>query len=145
MGVYLGLYFGCLVLALALYSYSRRKDNRKIENLSGFFTVLMMFFLVFALYTDDPIESLLTTIPAFWQFVLTSLGGAFTLWQLYLNPLKEKVYAMDKDVSVLKTRIDDFGVHFTELRSELKNTHHNMNERFTKLDGMIEKLVRHNV
>src|SRR3989344_7619724 len=88
MGAYLVLYLVSLVLALLFYFFSRNKKYRDLEGWGIFFMVLMIFFLVFALATKDPIEEIITTIPAFWQFLLTSLGGAFTIWKVYLNPLK---------------------------------------------------------
>jgi len=91
--------------------------------------VLMMFFLVFALYTDDPIEEIITTIPAFWQFIFTSLGGAFTIWKVYLNPLKEKVYEIDKEVATVKMTVG-------RVEAELKNS-------FDRLEKKIEQLKPH--
>ena len=126
MGAYLILYFVSLVLALVFFHISKKKDKKKYDNLAIFFMLLMVFFLVFALYTDDPIEELLTTIPVFWQFVLTSLGGAFTIWKVYLNPLKEKVYDIDKDVATIKVTI-------SRVENELKNS-------FGRLESKIENI-----
>ena len=103
MGIYLILYGLSLVLALGFF-YMSKKDAR-FETFANFFVVLMLFFLAFALATKDPIEKLLTTIPAFWQFVLTALGGTFTIWQVYLNPLKIKVYSMDREIGEIKTSV----------------------------------------
>ena len=126
MGVYLLLYFVALVLALLFFFISRKKTEQIYEKGSVFFMLLMMFFFVFALYTKDPFEEIITTIPAFWQFVLTSLGGAFTIWKVYLNPLKEKVYDIDKEVATVKTTL-------SRVEGELKNS-------FEKLEQKLEHL-----
>ncbi len=94
----------------------------------------MVFFLVFALYTKDPIEEIITTIPAFWQFVLTSLGGAFTIWKVYLNPLKEKVYWIDKEVAMVKTTL-------SKVEGEQKESFSKLESRFDKLGDRLEKLI----
>ncbi len=105
MGIYLALYVVSLLLALVLYSISKKHGREKYANYATFFMVLMIFFLLFALFTDDPIEELLSTIPAFWQFLLTSLAGAFTIWRVYLNPLKSKVYEMDREIGEVKSDV----------------------------------------
>lgn len=129
MGAYLVLYFVCLALALIFFFISRKQKNKRYDHFSIFFMVLMMFFLVFALYTDDPIEEIITTIPAFWQFIFTSLGGAFTIWKVYLNPLKEKVYEIDKEVATVKMTVG-------RVEAELKNS-------FDRLEKKIEQLKPH--
>ena len=90
--------------------------------------LLMMFFLVFSLYTKDPIEEIITTIPAFWQFVLTSLGGAFTIWKVYLNPLKEKVYGIDKEVATVKVTLG-------RVEEELKDCFNNLENKLEQLNN----------
>lgn len=105
MGAYLILYFTALILALGLSLLSKKNANNIYDKLSVFFMVVMVFFLVFALYTNDPIEELITTIPAFWQFVITALGGAFAIWKVYLNPLKQKVYEMNRELGEVKTTV----------------------------------------
>lgn len=126
MGTYLILYFVSLALALSFYFLSKRMKKEKLDSIALFFMVLMIFFLVFALYTDDPIEELLTTIPAFWQFAFTSLGGAFTIWKLYLNPLKEKVYGMDKELGMVKTTLNRF-------EKESKDSFERLEKNFEKV------------
>lgn len=105
MGIYLGLYLLSLALALASYFVGRKTGKRFLEDVAIFLTLLMMFFFIFALATKDPLERLLTSIPAFWQFLLTALGGAFTIWKVYLNPLKTKVYGMDREIGEIKTDV----------------------------------------
>ncbi|MBI2146968.1 hypothetical protein HYU19_00645 [Candidatus Woesearchaeota archaeon] len=126
MGVYLVLYFISLGCALLFYYISKKKE--KMYGFSVFFMVLMIFFLVFALATDDPIDELVTTIPAFWQFVLTGLGGAFTIWKVYLNPLKTKVYGMDREIGEVKTSVG-------RMESEMKSA-------FQRLEKEIDNLIK---
>ena len=102
MALYLVLFWVAFILALIFYLVSKQTKRGAYESFSVFLTVLMMFFFVLALATKDPVEELLTTIPAFWQFALTSLGGAFAIWNFYLNPLKEKVIKVEKKVAVME-------------------------------------------
>lgn len=117
MGIYLALYIVSLVIALALYYLS--KKNEWLGSLSGFFVILMLFFFAFALATHDPIEEFLTTIPAFWQFLLTALGGAFAIWRVYLNPLKTKVYTMDRELGEVKATV-------TRIAHDIERLEHNV-------------------
>lgn len=126
MGAYMILYFVSLVLSLVFYFLFRKYKKKIYENLGIFFIPLMIFFLVFALYTKDPIEELLTAIPAFWQFVTVALGGAFAIWKVYLNPLKDKVYGLDRELGEVKTTVN---------RVEIE-----MRDGFNQLEKNIESL-----
>ncbi len=106
MGLYLILYWVTFFITVIFYIIYRRKRKEIFSNLSMFFGILMMFFLLFALATKDPIDELVTTIPVFWQFMLTALTGAGAIWKLYLAPLKIKVYGIDREVGELKTSIN---------------------------------------
>ncbi len=117
MGIYLVLYLVSLVLALFSFFISRRRRFRFFESIAIFFMVLMIFFFTFALVTNDPIEEILTTIPAFWQFLLTALGGAFTIWKVYLNPLKERVIRLETNMASLISKTD---TNFSSIKEDLK-------------------------
>lgn len=101
MAAYLILFWVSFILAGISFLLSKASKKQGYENFSVFLTVLMVFFFILALATKDPIEGLLTTIPAFWQFVLTALGGTFAIWRFYLNPLKERVIRLERKVAVL--------------------------------------------
>lgn len=116
MGAYLVLYWIALISAIICYSLSKKKKSKTYENLSNFLVLLMIFFFVIALATDDPIEELLTTIPAFWQFTLTSLGGAFVIWRTYLNPLKKQVIECEKDIREINTNIGNINKNIDEIK-----------------------------
>ena len=126
MGTYLVLYLVSLGLALLFYFVSRKRKYRNYEGLGIFFMVLMIFFLIFALATKDPIEEIITTIPAFWHFSLTSLGGAFTIWQVYLNPLKERVIATETNVASLKSETT---ANFKFIKEDLKEIKDKLNRK----------------
>lgn len=119
MGIYLVLYVFSLVLSLSFYYLSKKEKNKLYSDVSTFFIVLMMFFFVLALATNDPIEQLLTTIPAFWQFVLTALGGSFAIYKVYLNPLKTKVYAIENELGNVKTDVTSIKESVNWIRGEL--------------------------
>ena len=119
MGAYLVLYFICLVLTLLFFFLSKNNKRKKYDSLSVFFMILMMFFLVFALYTKDPIDELITTIPVFWQFVITSLGGAFAIWKVYLNPLKLKVFSLDREIGEIKTDCNSIKSDISYIKDKL--------------------------
>lgn len=126
MGVYLVLYFVFLAIALVTFYIAKKSENEIFNNVAIISMLLMIFFLIFALFTNDPIEELLTTIPAFWQFMITASGGAFTIWKVYLNPLKNKVYSMDKELGGVKIIID-------RVENELKNGLNRVEKNLDKL------------
>ena len=133
MGVYLVLYFVSLALALILYYGGRNRKNRLYDSLSTLFLVLMLFFLLFALSTKDPIEELLTTVPAFWQFMMASLVGAFAIWRTYLNPLKERVIRLEVHVASLNSKVD---TGFSSIQKEFSS----LKEEFSSLKGEVSAL-----
>jgi len=126
VGVYLVLYFVFLAIALVTFYIAKKSENEIFNNVAIISMLLMIFFLIFALFTNDPIEELLTTIPAFWQFMITASGGAFTIWKVYLNPLKNKVYSMDKELGGVKIIID-------RVENELKNGLNRVEKNLDKL------------
>lgn len=105
MGVYLILYASSLILSFIFYHIYKKTQKKRYEDVATFLIILMLFFLAFALATKDPVEKLLTTIPAFWQFMLTALGGAFAIWRMYLNPLKERVIGVEKNLASLTSEV----------------------------------------
>lgn len=120
MGIYLVLYFVSIIFALSFYYLAKNVEKKKSERLSdisNFSVLLMLFFLAFALATNDPIEKLLTTIPEFWQFLLTTICGAFTLWKVYLNPLKERVISLEIEMASLKSEVR---TNFSAIQEDLK-------------------------
>lgn len=119
MGAYLVLYFLSLILSLLFYYLSKKKKEKSFGDISSFFLVLMIFFFILALATGDPIERFLTTIPAFWQFMITALGGSFAIYKVYLNPLKQKVYSIDNEVGNVKTDITTIKENVGWIREEL--------------------------
>jgi len=116
MGVYFVLYFVALFVSIMFYYLSNSRRNRYYENLSTFSLILMVFFLLFALFTKDPIDEILTTIPAFWQFMIASLSGAFAIWKTYLNPLKERVIRVETNVASLDSKVD---MGFSSIKEDL--------------------------
>jgi len=116
MGTYFILYFVSLAFTLVFYYKGKNRRSRLYDSLSTFFLLLMGFFFILTLFTKDPIEELLTAIPAFWQFMIASLGGAFTIWKTYLNPLKERVIKVEANVASLKAEVS---TGFSSIKEDL--------------------------
>ena len=116
MGLYLFLYIIALIVSLIFYYLFKHNKKEFFYNLSIFFILLMIFFFVLSLTTNDPIEEIITAIPAFWQFMITALSGSFAIYKVYLNPLKERVITTEKDISSIKTDIGNTKENINEMK-----------------------------
>ena len=58
-----------------------------------------------AIITKDPVTIAGYTIPQEFQWFGSPLLTAFGVWKFYLNPLKLKVYTMDRELGEVKTAL----------------------------------------
>lgn len=69
------------------------------------FFIFLFAFLTIAIISKDPINILGITIPMEMQWLGSLLISGFGAWQFYLNPLKKKVYTMDREIGEVKTSV----------------------------------------
>lgn len=80
------------------------KKYRK-NDFVGLLVMLQLMFFVLAIATKDPILPTTWGIDPWWELTIEGITASFTVWKTYLNPLKNKVYSMDREIGGIKSDI----------------------------------------
>ncbi len=113
---YLAAFWGLFILFIILYISS--KWNRSLANtldeIGTLFFMVLGSLVILAIATKDPVAVAGIEIPMELQWLGSLFVTGFGTWYYYLNPLKKKVYRMDRELGEVKTGIDS-------LKESLKN------------------------
>ncbi len=90
-----------------------KKYELAIENNGFVIFIFLTALIIVAIATNDPITIAGIVIPTEIQWLGSLFVSGFGAWQFYLDPLKKKVYRMDRElgeinssVSSIKTSVD---------------------------------------
>jgi len=93
-----------LVLYFVMYSSDNRITKHRLNSLVGFLAFFQLLVLIVTLATKDPIFEAIG-LPKEYEWLAGLVISGFSLWQFYLNPLKERVVETEKEVGVIKNDI----------------------------------------
>lgn len=93
------------VLFIISLFVKNKKLHKFLENYAFPIIIIGATLLIMALVTKDPISFAGITIPTEIQWLGSMLVTGFGAWKFYLNPLKTKVYAMDREIGEVKTSV----------------------------------------
>ncbi|MFH0927655.1 MAG: hypothetical protein V1822_03685 [Candidatus Micrarchaeota archaeon] len=106
---YMLLFWVYFCAFLLLYFYSEYAKNGRSKHLfdrySYFFLAIFAVLLAMAILTDDPVELFGISVPVEMQWLASLIVFAFLAWHFYLNPLKIKVYGMDKELGEVRASL----------------------------------------
>lgn len=97
--------FWFVILLLVLLTLLNKICNNRFSGLLGFFVVFQAVLFFLALVTNDPVLPASWGIDPWWEWTLEGLVAAFAVWKAYLDPLKAKVYSLDRETGEIKARI----------------------------------------
>lgn len=121
-----------LIMFLALNKITRWRG--KLSGVIDFLVVFQALLLIAALLTHDPLFTSFGVDP-WWELSIELIAGGFAFWKAYLDPLKKKVYSLDREIGEVKT-----GILF--MKSDLSL----IKERFPKFEADIalikEKIIK---
>jgi hypothetical protein len=87
-----------------MYSSDNRITKHRLNSLVGFLAFFQLLVLIVTLATKDPIFEAIG-LPKEYEWLAGLVISGFSLWQFYLNPLKERVVETEKEVGVIKNDI----------------------------------------
>jgi len=95
--------FGLLILISFLFKI--KKLNKYLQEYSVLVLIIALSFLIIAIITKDPMNIAGYTIPTELQWLGSLLVTGFSAWKFYLNPLKIKVYSMDREIGEVSASV----------------------------------------
>ncbi len=119
--IYLWLFWTLILIFLIVYILGRFFNWKSvilaIEEKYGILFFLFLFSLaIIAIVTKDPVEFAGISIPAEMQWLGSLLLSGFGAWKFYLNPLKQKVYFMDRELGEIKSNSSSIDREMKEMK-----------------------------
>jgi len=109
--IYFGVYWLILIIFLFVYIISRiekfKNLRKSVDDVGILVFIFLSSLLLISIITKDPLQILGIEIPMELQWLASLLISGFGAWKFYLNPLKKKVYDMDREVGEVKTSVNN--------------------------------------
>lgn len=106
--IYLTAFWVFFFIIFGVYSIARGFDwirsQQWYDRYGILLAMLLLVLAIMAIVTRDPIP-FLEAIPMEYQWFASLLAAGFGTWKLYLNPLKMKVYGMDRELGEVKSTV----------------------------------------
>ncbi|MBI5072869.1 hypothetical protein HZA99_03555 [Candidatus Woesearchaeota archaeon] len=115
------LLFWMIILLLIMFVVLN-KITRWRGNFSGVIDFLVVFqalLLILALLTHDPLFTSLGVEP-WWELTVGVLAGGFALWKAYFDPLKKKVYSLDREMGEVKSDISSMKIDIASIKNKIE-------------------------
>jgi hypothetical protein len=106
-----------LLLLLALVN---KIWNNRFSGLFGFLVVFQAVLFFLALVTNDPVLPASWGIDPWWEWTFEGLVAAFAVWKAYLDPLKRKVYSLDREMGEVKTDITAMKIDINNIKNKIE-------------------------
>ena len=134
--IFMILFWCILIIAGILFAVDRAQKKARFEDFVSFLVVLQLILFFLAIATNDPILPLSWGVDPWWELTIEGTLAGFALWKAYLNPMKKKVYALDREVGEIKATMT---VQYSELNKRLDTLTVDISKKHDKLLDMIEK------
>ncbi|MBI4454242.1 hypothetical protein HY636_06370 [Candidatus Woesearchaeota archaeon] len=109
-----------------------KKLQRRLDEYGILFVMALGSLVIVAIASKDPIAVGGIEIPVELQWFASLFVTIFGMWRFFLNPLKKKVYRMDREMGEVRATI-----------SNLDKTVDKLERNVDKLDGNIDKILYH--
>ncbi len=115
--IYLTLFWIGLLFFFAIHILTKIfkwKIEPFLDKYSLLYFIVLSAFAFIAIVTKDPISFGTIIVPTEIQWLITLIATGFGLWKYYLNPLKERVIKIEKEVFVTQADINSMkqDIHF---------------------------------
>ncbi|HLD06629.1 MAG TPA: hypothetical protein VJC16_03790 [Candidatus Nanoarchaeia archaeon] len=121
--IYMFGFWALYVILLAYIIYTHFKKSKMNQNIAISILIVSSSFLVIGLVTGDPVFSTLG-IPREYEWLVGLILSGFTAWQVYFNPLKERLIRLEKNFSeyfgVSKTKFEHIEQGIEEIKRKIK-------------------------
>ncbi len=106
------------IITLVVVVLVVRKEHNEFL---GFLVILQLMFFILAIATKDPILPSSWNIDPYWEMTVEGIVASFTIWRTYLNPLKKKVYGMDREIGEIKTSMSNVEHNVDRITDKILN------------------------
>src|SRR3989338_3821642 len=112
--------FWFVILLLILLALLNKLCNNRFSGLFGFLVVFQAVLFFLALVTNDPVLPTSWGIDPWWEWTFEGLVAAFAVWKAYLDPLKRKVYSLDREMGEVKTEISSMKIDIASINNKIE-------------------------
>lgn len=132
--------FWCSIIVLAILFYLDKIKKREIfSDLMNFLVVFQLILFFLAIATDDPLLPSSWDIDPWWELTIEGCLAAFAVWKAYLNPLKKKVYEMDREVGEIKATM---AAQYQSLNMRIDALNSRIDALDKKFDNLLDLLIK---
>ncbi len=135
---YLTIFWILLLTFTAIYLCAKLLNHTRL--IKGIDDYAILFFMalgslvIVAIASKDPVSIAGYTIPMELQWLSSLFAALFGVWRFYLNPLKEKVYTMDREVGEVKVSV-------TRVESEMNLSIQRVENDIGRVEKHVDKLL----
>lgn len=90
---------------MSSFLFKWEKARAYLEDKGMLVFIISASIITIAIITKDPLTVMGISIPTELQWLGSLIVTGFGAWRFYLNPLKEKVYSMDREVGEIKADV----------------------------------------
>ncbi len=112
--------FWIVIMLLILLAFINKVWNNRFSGLFGFLVVFQAVLFFLALVTNDPVLPASWGIDPWWEWTFEGLVAAFAVWKAYLDPLKRKVYSLDREMGEVRTEIKSMNLDIISIRNKIE-------------------------
>ncbi len=134
--IFMILFWCVLATIMLLFTLDKMLKKEQFSDIISFLVVLQL--ILFFLATDDPILPLSWGVDPWWELAVEGTLAGFALWKAYLNPMKKKVYDLDREVGEIKATMT---VQYTHLDKKMDTLALDLNKKFDDLSKKYDKLL----
>ncbi len=102
--IFMTVFWTIVGISILLYFLKRYFFSQLHEDVFPILFFLGVSFLIVGIITKDPLFAQFG-VPSEYEWVVGMVIAGFLSWRVYFNPLKKKVYAMDRELGEIKTEI----------------------------------------
>lgn len=128
--IFMILFWITLTVAGILFMIDKRQKKERFEDTVSFLVVLQLILFFLAIATDDPVLPASWDVDPWWELTIEGVLAGFALWKAYLNPMKKKVYDLDREVGEIKATMN---VQYTQLDKKIDALALDLNKKYDKL------------
>lgn len=97
------------------------KGKSMFSEIINFLVVLQIVFFILAITTNDPLLPPSFGVDPWWELTIEGIIVSFTVWKTYLNPLKRKVYSMDREIGEVKSTVSSIKSDISLIKEKIIN------------------------
>lgn len=122
--IYLTIFWIALFLFIVVHILTKIfkwKIEAFLEKYSILYFILLSAAAFIAIITNNPISFGTLIIPTEVQWLITLFTLCFGIWKYYLNPLKERVLTIEKEMSVTQKEVSSIQLDIGTIKQDIRS------------------------